>query len=148
MRISQRVSVFKSCVFSHKWTTHGTHMNVSSHGFSAELLPVSDYRVPGPLAKSLVLCEFSQNNRWCRMTLGHLDQFNQIHFDSRSHKVLSNYRLISGQLFDFQCVFSFQTHILNCTYVKISRGVLGIFWDLCFFYLPFLPSFWGTWYPK
>jgi len=32
--------------------------------------------------------------------------------------------------------------------VKISCGVLWIFWDLSVFCLPFLPSFWGTWYPK
>jgi len=41
---------------------------------SGELLLFLGYHVPGPLTKSLN----TQNNRWCRMTLGHLGELNTI----------------------------------------------------------------------
>ena len=56
---------------------------------------------------------------WCRLTLGHLGQFNTIYWGMRLQKLLSNYvstflsncKSTSGILCDVQRVFSFQTHI-------------------------------------
>ena len=47
------------------------------------------------------------------MTLGCLRQFDQIHCDSRRHKVLSNNILIFGYMFGIDCVWSIQVHFFK-----------------------------------
>ena len=47
------------------------------------------------------------------MTLGHLGQFDEIHCDSRTHKVLSNCILMLDFVFVFHCVWSFQVHMFK-----------------------------------
>jgi len=60
------------------------------------------------------------------MALGHLGQFNKIHCDSRPHKVLLNYVLISGHCSDFHRVLNSQTKIMDSTAAKISHSRFAI----------------------
>jgi len=53
----------------------------------------------------------AQNNRWCRMTLGHLGQFHKFHCDFRSHKVLSNYINIRIKFGCLLCIWLSKTHV-------------------------------------
>jgi len=81
------------------------------------------------------------------MTLGHLGQFDEIHCDSRTHKVLSNYMLMSGLFFVVHCVWSFQVHTFNSTstLADISRfwSILGILEPFAFSVFLFCHLFWG-----
>jgi len=64
---------------------------------------------------------YPENKRLNKMTLGHLGQFDEIHCDSRTHKVLSNYILMLDFVLVFHCVWSFQVHMFNSTTADISR---------------------------
>jgi len=70
------------------------------------------------------------------MTLGHLGQFDEIHCDSRTHKVLSNYILTLGYPVSVDCEWSFQVHMFNFTIAVMSRfwSILGIFGHFFFFF--------------
>jgi len=70
----------------------------------------------------------TENNRLNQMTLRHVGQFDGIHCDSRTHKVLSNYILMLGFFFVVHCVWSFQVHMFKFTLADISRfwSILGI----------------------
>jgi len=72
------------------------------------------------------------------MTLGHLGQLNEIHCDSRTHKVLSNFTSTLGHFLGVHRLWSFQAYIFNLSLLIFF--VLGYLRTFCFFCLSFLPS--------
>jgi len=85
-----------------------------------------------------------------KMVLGHLGQFNGIRCESRILKFLYKCILLSGNLFVFHYVISFQTRILNSIALGISRLLESFlyFGTFCFFCHPLLPTFRGRDNPK
>ena len=77
------------------------------------------------------------------MTLGHLGQFDEIHCDSRTHKVLSNYILVWGFFFVVYGVFKYTCSILPLLIFLVSGVFWGILKPFAFFVFLFCHPFGG-----
>ena len=84
------------------------------------------------------------------MTPGYLGQFKETHCDSRPHKVLQDfipYQYWNMIFWHSSCMELSSTHLLFLHFWDFLE-CFWVFWDLLLFCLPFVPCFWGTWYPK
>ena len=84
----------------HKRYSTVTHFPNNTYRLVENCCFYKNITCPGPSSKfGLGFRTNTENNRWCRMALGHLGQFNKIDCDRRPHNVPSNHILISGQFF-------------------------------------------------
>jgi len=108
------------------------------------------FRLSRPRAPHQKFSLKTENNKLNKMTLGHLDQFDEIHCNSKKHKVLSIYILMFGFFCVVHCVWRFQVHMFNSAPADISRfwSILGILEPFAFSVFLFCHPFGGRDSPK